>query len=85
MNATIFLQNIDNSLLNAIRSVIKLRPEVKCRISKKNERDDLYCSDEVAAKIQEELAQTKADFLAGKIRAFDCAADFRKAVENGEI
>ena len=35
MNATISLQNIDNSLLNAIRSVIKLRPEVKCRISKK--------------------------------------------------
>ena len=35
MNATVSLQNIDNSLLNAIRSVIKLRPEVKCRISKK--------------------------------------------------
>ena len=35
MNATISLQNIDNSLLNAIRSVIKLRPEVKFRISKK--------------------------------------------------
>ena len=52
---------------------------------KKNKRDDLYCSDEVAAKIQEELTQTKAYFLAGKIRAFDCAADFRKAVENGEI
>ena len=35
MNATISLQNIDNSLLNAIRSVIKLRSEVKSRISKK--------------------------------------------------
>ncbi|MGN1035553.1 MAG: hypothetical protein ACI4PS_03850 [Rhodocyclaceae bacterium] len=45
----------------------------------------MYCSDEVAAKIQEELTQAKADFLVGKIRAFDCAADFRKAVENGEI
>ena len=33
MNATISLQNIDNSLLNAILSVIKLRPEVKCRSS----------------------------------------------------
>ncbi len=86
MNATISLQNIDNSLLNAIRSVIKLRPEVKCKISKTQatQQNDFYCSNEVAAKIQAELAQTKADFFAGKIKAYS-ADEFYEAIENGEI
>ncbi len=91
MNATISLQNIDNTLLNAIKAVLKTHPSVKYKISKKDEQkkvcesEECYYSEEAAARILAELAETKADFLAGKIKAYESSAEFRRAVENGEI
>lgn len=41
MTANIVLENVDNAVLNAIKSVIKLNPQVKFKINKtKAEQDE---------------------------------------------
>ena len=40
MTANITLENVDNAVLDAIKSVIKLNPQVKCKINKSKETND---------------------------------------------
>lgn len=40
MTANIVLENVDNAVLNAIKSVIKLNPQVKFKINKTKELND---------------------------------------------
>lgn len=89
MNATISIQNAEPALINAIRAVIKTAlPNVKYKISKQDDNESQSQSHyppEVVKKIIQIADQTEADYLAGKIKAYESSADFRKAIENGEI
>lgn len=51
MTANIMLKNVDNAVLNAIKSVIKLNPQVKFKINKSKESDDELL--EAIAELQE--------------------------------
>ena len=87
MNATISLQNIDNSFLNLLQNFFKSYPNIKYQIRNDNENE--FLENNYSANAVQELlkidAQTDADIQSGKIPLFNSVDDFEKAFENGEL
>lgn len=75
MQISINISNGDESVLNAIKSVLKMRPELDFKI-KKNDYE---------TEILKEMKETKKGIKNGTIRVFNSAKEYRQAVENGEI
>ncbi len=70
MTVSMTIENADDSLLNAIKSVIKLSPQSRVKIQKK---------DEFVDQLLAERAEIKQQFAIGNLRTYASMAEYRAA------
>ncbi len=73
MNIAINISNADKSVYDAIKSILKMRPELDISIKKTKEKKH---------PLIKELEETKKAYKEGKIKAYDSAEEMHEAIMN---
>ncbi len=78
MTYNIRLENADESVINAIRSIIKIKPNMKLRVRK--DPDELARKKAEIAELKAEVEQIKNDIVSGKRKGYRTAEEMHEAI-----